>query len=83
MNQEAILMATWSEKKFPLPDKKDVMKFKEFMRQKFDMKKFGADEDAEDDEDSSEDEEEAEKRRRRKKKKAAAAKKAAEAEAMT
>jgi len=55
MNQEAILMATWSEKKFPLPDKKDVMKFKEFMRQKFDLKKFGADEDAEDDEDSSED----------------------------
>lgn len=78
--QKKILMGKWNAKIHPEPDKRDPMKLKEFMRQKYEQKKFAGDDDDDDSDLDSDDEEEAARRRRKKKKKAAAAKKKAEEE---
>lgn len=49
-------MATWSAKRDPMPDKKDLQKFKDFLRHKYVEKRFTADTKADDDDSSDEDE---------------------------
>jgi len=39
-NQQAQLMGNWSEKRNPIPEKKDATKFKDFMVQKYQNKQF-------------------------------------------
>ena len=58
-------MAKWNAKRDPVPDRKDVHKFKEFLRQKYIEKRFS--EDTKSDNDSSDEEEQ--KRRKAKKEK--------------
>lgn len=62
-------MGNWSEKRDPIPDKKDAHKFKSFLENKYVNKRFSV-EAAVDSDDSSESEKKKKKKKDKKKKKA-------------
>ena len=64
-------MADYNSKIYPLPDKKDIQKMKDFFRTKYTEKRFLAKEESEESEDDSEEE----RKKKAKKKKAVAKKK--------
>lgn len=85
LNQQANLMAKWSDKRDCLPAKDDTWKMKDFFRNKYIDKKFASKkkskDSSDDNSDDSEDSEEAERRRRKRRKEKKKAKEAAKAKA--
>jgi superfamily II DNA/RNA helicase len=69
LNQQNKLMAEWSAKVMPFPDKTDNFRMKEFFKAKYVDKRFADDGDSDSDSDSSDDKKKKKKKKDKKKKK--------------